>query len=77
MLSQLYALLGLVPMDQSHPLMQIFTVYVLNQLCTPQETELDICEQLLGQDFFPNSTWIMSLRACVLYHMHGMCRTSF
>lgn len=30
-----------------------------------------MCDRLLGLDFFPNSLWIMGLKACALYHIHG------
>jgi anaphase-promoting complex subunit 8 len=30
----------------------------------------------LSREFFPNSVWLMSLRACVLYHLHGQFRDS-
>lgn len=69
---QLAAIVPLLPLDQSHPLIQLFQVKVLIELHSPQDTELAVCEQLLGPDFFPNSLWIMSMRACTLYHLHGM-----
>ncbi|KAI0753942.1 cell division control protein 23 [Irpex lacteus] len=40
------------------------------QLNSPSENELLICDELLSNKMFPLSTWIMSLRACVLYHLH-------
>ena len=49
----------------------MFQVKTLNELHNPSDNELALCERLLGDDFFPQSLWIMSLRACVLYHSHG------
>lgn len=31
---------------------------------------LPSASKLLGENFFPNSLWIMSMRACSLYHLH-------
>ena len=69
---QLAAILPLLSLKLSHPLVQLFQIKVLIELHSPQDTELAACDRLLGDDFFPNSLWIMSLRACVLYHLHGM-----
>jgi anaphase-promoting complex subunit 8 len=60
-----------VPLSPAHPLMQLFQIRTLNALHQPSENELGLCERLLGPSCFPNSLWIMSLRACVLYHLHG------
>jgi len=30
-----------------------------------------MCDRLLGDDCFRDSAWVMSLRACALYHLHG------
>ncbi len=49
----------------------MFQVKTLNNLNNPTEHELGLCDRLLGGDYFPQSLWVMSLRACVLYHMHG------
>lgn len=49
----------------------MFQIKTLSELHQPTEGELALCDRLLGQDFFPNSVWLMSLRACVLYHLHG------
>lgn len=49
----------------------MFQVNALNELHNPSDHELGLCDRLLGEDFFPNSLWVMSLRACVLYHLHG------
>ena len=37
----------------------------------PSENELGLCDRLLGPENFSGSLWIMSLRANVLYHLHG------
>jgi anaphase-promoting complex subunit 8 len=49
----------------------MFQVKTLSELHQPTENELALCDRLLSLDFFPNSVWLMSLRACVLYHLHG------
>ena len=51
--------------------MQMFQIKTLNELHNPSENELQICDRLLGPDFFPNSLWLMAMRAHVLYHLHG------
>lgn len=48
----------------------------MNELNSPTENELVMCDRLLGEDFFRGSPWVMSLRACVLYHLHGQ-QTAF
>ncbi|KAF7973712.1 hypothetical protein HWV62_14398 [Athelia sp. TMB] len=67
---ELSSLLPLLPLPANHPLVQMFQVKTLNELHNPSENELAICDGLLGDDYFPNSLWAMSLRACVLYHLH-------
>jgi anaphase-promoting complex subunit 8 len=69
--SQLSSLLQLLPLIPDHPLIHFFQIKTLNELHNPSEHELQLCDRLLGHEFFPNSLWIMSLRACVLYHLHG------
>ncbi|KAG6832599.1 hypothetical protein H0H92_014435 [Tricholoma furcatifolium] len=54
----------------NHPLVQMFQTKTLIELHNPSDHELGLCSQLLTHDFFPNSLWIMSLRAGVLYHLH-------
>lgn len=49
----------------------MFQVKTLNELHNPSDNELAICDGLLGDNCFPESLWVMSLRACVLYHLHG------
>lgn len=49
----------------------MFQVKILNELYTSGKRELAICERLLGPEFFPDSLFVMSLRACVLYILHG------
>jgi hypothetical protein len=70
-LIQLSSLLPLMPLPPTHPLVQMFQIKTLNELHNPSENELGLCNRLLNEDFFPNSLWVMSLRACVLYHLHG------
>ncbi|KAI0699551.1 hypothetical protein BC835DRAFT_1412536 [Cytidiella melzeri] len=68
---ELSSILPLLPLPPSHPLVQMFQIKTLNSLNSPSENELVLCDRLLHEDMFPKSTWIMSLRACVLYHLHG------
>ncbi|KAA1473901.1 TPR-like protein [Dentipellis sp. KUC8613] len=67
---ELSNLLPLMPIPPTHPLVHFFQIHTLNALHQPSENELGLCDRLLGSDYFPNSMWIMSLRACVLYHLH-------
>ncbi|KIJ61319.1 hypothetical protein HYDPIDRAFT_96711 [Hydnomerulius pinastri MD-312] len=67
---ELSSLLPLIPLPASHPLVQMFQIKTMNELNSPTENELAMCDHLLGEDFFRGSPWVMSLRACVLYHLH-------
>ncbi|KAJ3554079.1 hypothetical protein NM688_g3293 [Phlebia brevispora] len=67
---ELSALVPLLPLPSAHPLVQMFQIKTLNSLNNPSENELGLCDKLLHEDRFPGSLWIMSLRACVLYHLH-------
>jgi anaphase-promoting complex subunit 8 len=69
--SKLFSLLPLLPIPSTHPLVHLFQIRTLNTLHQPSENELGLCDRLLGPDNFPGSLWIMSLRANVLYHLHG------
>lgn len=68
---QLSSLLQLIPLPPSHPLVHMFQIKTLSELHQPTENELALCDRLLSRDLFPSSAWLMSLRACVLYHLHG------
>ncbi|KAI6033089.1 hypothetical protein F5J12DRAFT_902772 [Pisolithus orientalis] len=67
---ELASLLPLLPFPASHPLVQLFQVKAMNELNSPTENELALCDHLLGDDYFRGNPWVMSLRACVLYHLH-------
>lgn len=67
---ELSSILPLLPIPPTHPLVQMFQVKTLNTLHSPTDNELGLCDRLLSEGFFPRSLWVMSLRACVLYHMH-------
>ncbi|KAJ7497357.1 hypothetical protein FB451DRAFT_1211148 [Mycena latifolia] len=67
---ELSSILPLLPLKTTHPLVQVFQVKTMNELQIPSDNEVTLCEQLLGPDFFPGSLWVMSLRACALYHSH-------
>ncbi|KAL9711924.1 Anaphase-promoting complex subunit 8 [Leucoagaricus gongylophorus] len=67
---ELSSLLQLIPLPPSHPLVHMFQIKTLSELHQPTENELALCDRLLSRDLFPGSAWLMSLRACVLYHLH-------
>lgn len=67
---ELASLLPLLPLPASHPLMQMFQIKTMNELNSPTENELALCDLLLSDDYFRGNPWVMSLRACVLYHLH-------
>ncbi|KAJ7901899.1 hypothetical protein B0H14DRAFT_2669035 [Mycena olivaceomarginata] len=58
---ELSAILPLLPLPSTHPLVQIFQVKTMNELQIPSDNELSLCDQLLGPDYFPGSLWVMSL----------------
>ncbi|KAJ7905589.1 hypothetical protein B0H14DRAFT_2660806 [Mycena olivaceomarginata] len=60
-----------IVLPPSHPLMQIFMVRMMNELYSTTPAELEMCDTLLGPAFFPQSLWLMSLRASVLYNLHS------
>jgi len=49
----------------------MFQIRTMNELHSPSENELAMCDRLLGDDCFRDSVWVMSLRASALYHLHG------
>ncbi|KAJ7783244.1 hypothetical protein B0H16DRAFT_1496073 [Mycena metata] len=67
---ELSAILPLLPLPATHPLVQLFQIKTMNELQIPSDNELSLCEQLLSPNFFPGSLWVMSLRACALYYSH-------
>ncbi|KAG9316570.1 hypothetical protein JVU11DRAFT_2623 [Chiua virens] len=72
---ELSSLLPLFSLSPSHPLVQLFQIKTMNELNSPTENELMMCDRLLSEDFFQGSPWVMSLRACVLYHLHDCPKT--
>ncbi|KAJ6523570.1 hypothetical protein B0H19DRAFT_1276885 [Mycena capillaripes] len=60
-----------IMLPQSHPLQQMFMVRMMNELYSTTPAELEMCDNLLEQSFFPHSLWLMSLRANVLYNLHA------
>ncbi|KAG2364895.1 hypothetical protein BDR07DRAFT_1278800 [Suillus spraguei] len=67
---ELTALLPLLPLPATHPLILMFQIRTMNELHSPSENELAMCDRLLRDDCFRDSAWVMSLRACALYHLH-------
>lgn len=49
----------------------MFQIKTLNLLNNPSDNEVALCDRLLQDDLFPQSLYVMSLRACALYHLHG------
>ncbi|KAJ3801678.1 TPR-like protein [Lentinula aff. detonsa] len=54
-----------LPLD--HPLPQMFQVKIMNELHTATDVELQLCDRLLGTDYFPNNLWLMGQRGRALY----------
>jgi hypothetical protein len=50
---------------------------MINELQHPSEAELEATEQLLKEDYFPGSVWLMSQKGSILYYMHGGLIPSF
>ncbi|KIY46762.1 TPR-like protein [Fistulina hepatica ATCC 64428] len=73
---ELSAIIPLLPFPPGHFLVQMLQLQTLIDLQTPGENELGVCERLLEQGFFPNSLWIMGLRACTFYHLHDLVQAS-
>lgn len=67
---ELSSLLPLLPLPAAHPLVQMFQIKTLNLLNNPSDNEVALCDRLLQDDLFPQSLYVMSLRACALYHLH-------
>ncbi|EIW82916.1 cell division control protein 23 [Coniophora puteana RWD-64-598 SS2] len=67
---ELASIVRLIPVDPSHPILQMFQIKTMNDIQNPSQNELMLCDRLLSDNFFPTSAWVMSLRACVLYHLH-------
>lgn len=69
---ELTGILQLVPLPQSHPLVQLFQIKTMNDLQCAADNELVLCDRLLKPKFFPGSLWLMSLRAYVLMSLHQL-----
>ncbi|KAF5377358.1 hypothetical protein D9757_007989 [Collybiopsis confluens] len=67
---ELTALLPLLPLPLSHPLVQMFQLNTLNGLHSTSDNEISICDRLLGREWFPGSLWLMTQRATTWYHLH-------
>jgi anaphase-promoting complex subunit 8 len=65
------ALLPLIPLHVEHPLMLLFQAQCLFQLNYPNLNEAAYCANLLRPEHFPNSIWIRTLRAKILFNLHG------
>jgi len=51
--------------------MQMFQIKTMNELNSPTENELALCDLLLSDDYFWGNPWVIMSCACVLYHLHG------
>ncbi|KAJ3855042.1 hypothetical protein EV368DRAFT_35553 [Lentinula lateritia] len=67
---ELTALLPLLPLPPTHPLVQMFQIRTLNELQNPSENEIALCDRLLEAENYPGSLWLMVQRATALYHLH-------
>ncbi|KAH8828042.1 hypothetical protein DL96DRAFT_1601410 [Flagelloscypha sp. PMI_526] len=67
---ELQAILSLLPLPREHPLVWMFQIKTSNDLRVPSDHELDLCDQLLCSNYFPESTWLLAQRACALYYLH-------
>ncbi|KAJ3742913.1 hypothetical protein DFH05DRAFT_1498493 [Lentinula detonsa] len=67
---ELTALLPLLPLPPTHLLVQMFQIRTLNELQSPTENEIALCDRLLGSENYPGSLWLMIQRATALYHLH-------
>ncbi|KAJ3922989.1 cell division control protein 23 [Lentinula edodes] len=54
-----------LPLD--HPLPQMFQIKIMNELHTATDVELQLCDRLLGTDYFPDNLWLMGQRGRALY----------
>ncbi|KAJ3838385.1 hypothetical protein EV361DRAFT_897022 [Lentinula raphanica] len=54
-----------LPLD--HPMPQIFQIKIMNELHTATNVEIQLCDKLLGADYFPNNLWLMGQRGRALY----------
>ncbi|TFK44754.1 hypothetical protein BDQ12DRAFT_641682 [Crucibulum laeve] len=67
---EMTSLIQLLPLPSTHPLVQMFQIKTVNELHSPTDHELSLCDELLGPEYFPGSLWLMSTRASILYHLH-------
>ncbi|EIN11305.1 TPR-like protein [Punctularia strigosozonata HHB-11173 SS5] len=68
--NELAALIPLIPLPPNHPLVQFFQIKIMNELQSPTEEDIAVCDALLQPTHFPTSCWVKALRATVLYNMH-------
>ena len=61
----------MIELPKDHPLVEFFKIKVIVDLHAPVDEDVSMCDRLLKPDFFPESTWIMGMRAALLYHLHG------
>ncbi|KZT28963.1 TPR-like protein [Neolentinus lepideus HHB14362 ss-1] len=67
---ELQSMLPFLPLPPTHPLVHLFQVKVSNDLASPSDNELALCDRLLTEKFFPGNTWLMAQKATILFHMH-------
>ena len=58
-------------LPSNDPLTEFFKIKVIVDLQAPVDEDLVMADRLLKPEFFPESTWLMGLRATMLYHLHG------
>ncbi|KAG7451435.1 uncharacterized protein BT62DRAFT_423667 [Guyanagaster necrorhizus] len=54
--------LARIPLLANHPVVYMFRVKMLNDLHLAS-TQVQICDNLLGSEFFPASLWVMSMKS--------------
>ncbi|TFK54436.1 TPR-like protein [Heliocybe sulcata] len=67
---ELQSMLPFLPLPPTHLLVHMFQVKITNDMASPSDNELALCERLLTADFFPGNTWLMTQKATILFHMH-------
>ncbi|EJD02696.1 TPR-like protein [Fomitiporia mediterranea MF3/22] len=71
---ELGAIISLIDLPPNHPLIEFFKMKVIVDLHAPVDEDLRTINRLLKPDFFPESAWLMGLRAATLYHLHDFHR---
>ncbi|KAL5523535.1 hypothetical protein ACEPAG_7708 [Sanghuangporus baumii] len=71
---ELGAILPLIELPSDYPLIEFFKIKVIVDLHAPVDEDLVMVDRFLKPEFFPESAWLMGLRAAMLYHLHDFHR---